>query len=92
MKCLKVELVRNMPKITNIWAFIATDKNGEDEGVVAKLFTDPLGSDAWMPLVGADEARVNSLKPLAQEIARLTRKNIVLVKFSVRKDVETITP
>jgi len=76
-----------MPKIKTIYAFISIDKDSEDEGVVAALM-----GGMWMPLVAADEDRVRSLKPIAQQIALATRKKIVLAKFSVREDIEEITP
>ena len=71
-----------MPKITTIWAFIAADKDPDDEGLVAGR----VGSQ-WMPLVGADMARVESLKPIARSIAKVTGKKITLAKFEVRTDV-----
>jgi len=46
----------------------------------------------WMPLVGADMDRVESLKPLAVGVARLTGKRIVLARFGVREDLEEIAP
>jgi len=76
-----------MPKIKTIFAFIALDREPEDEGVVAAL-----AGGIWMPLVAADEARIESLKSIARQIASATRKKIVLAKFSVREDIEEITP
>jgi len=76
-----------MPKINIIYAFISIDEGPEDEGIIGAKF-----GDAWMPLVGADMKRVDSLRPLAKEIARVTGKRIVLAKFTVREDVENIAP
>jgi hypothetical protein len=45
-----------------------------------------------MPLMGADMKRVESLKPIAQQIADKTRKSVQLVKFTCRTDLETINP
>lgn len=72
-----------MPKIETIYAFISTEEGPEDEGVVAVKV-----GDVWMPLVGADMKRVESLRPLAKEIAQTTGKRIVLAKFTVREDME----
>jgi len=69
-----------------MFAFIAKDKNG-DEGIPAWLDTK---SGSWFPLVGADWARVDSLKALAKELTKGTDTKITLVEFSVRKDLETI--
>lgn len=74
-----------MPKINELFAFISTDEGPEDEGIIASKM-----GDAWMPLVGADQKRVDSLRPIAKQIAQATGKRVVLVKFTHREDVETI--
>lgn len=74
-----------MPKIEVIYAFISIDEGPEDEGIVAARM-----GDAWMPLVGADEDRIESLKPLAIDIAQVTGKRIVLARFSNREDLEEV--
>jgi len=79
-------MVMNMPKIDVMYAFIAVDKEPNDEGVVAAFL-----NGAWMPLVGADMKRVESLKLLAQNIAKATGKKITLAKFQAREDVEVIS-
>lgn len=76
-----------MPKITEMWAYIIEDDGPDDEGVTA---FQPVGGDAWMPMVGADEARMKSLRPMAKRLATLHGKPIKLVRFSVREEVETI--
>lgn len=75
-----------MPRIEHIHAFIAEDRGPGDEGVTA--FKGPHG---WMPMVGADVARVESLRAIAREMAR-NGKRIRLVKFSVREEVEVFEP
>jgi hypothetical protein len=72
-------------KIEKMFAFIAIDEEG-NEGVTA--FQDKRG--VWLPLVGADWARVNSLKEIAQEIAKASGQKITLVEFSVRKEIEVL--
>ena len=74
-----------MPKIKTIYAFIATEKDPDDEGIVAQFM-----GGMWMPLVGADKDRVNSLKPIAERIAKITKKKITLVQFKNREDLEVI--
>ncbi len=69
-------------KITSIKAFIAEDEDGT-EGVCAHSI-----NGQWMPFVCADDARVESLKPIVKEIARTFNKKIKLIKFSVREDLE----
>lgn len=74
-----------MPKINEIYAFIAVGTDPSDEGIVAWKF-----GDSWVPLVGADMARIESLRPLAQNLARTVDKSIILTKFSLREDLEEI--
>ncbi|MBA7666661.1 hypothetical protein ES703_74742 [subsurface metagenome] len=71
-----------MPRIERIFAFIA-EENPQDEGVVAMK----IGPN-WMPLVGADMARIESLRPIAQDIAKATGKTIKLIVFETRKELE----
>lgn len=71
-------------KITEIFAFIATEADGR-EGVVAAM----LGG-MMVPLVGADQARVKSLLPLARQIAQATGRQVQLARFSVREDLEVL--
>lgn len=75
-----------MPKIEKMFAFITEDKPGS-EGVIATLI-----DNYWMPLVGADMKRVESLRDIAQATANRTGKEVTLLEFSVRKIIDTITP
>lgn len=73
-----------MPRIERIFAFIA-EENPQDEGIVAmKIGT------AWMPLVGADMARIESLRPLAEDIAKASGKTVKLIVFETRKELECL--
>lgn len=79
-----------MPKIEVMYAYIGHEKGDpEDEGVTAFLFSV---MSQWMPMVGADEERMRSLRSMAQKIANTSGQRIKLVKFSVRTDLETIEP
>jgi hypothetical protein len=72
-------------RIQEIWAFVGTDANDGDEGIAGAR----LGAE-WFPLVAADVDRLISLRPLAEAIAKTTRRDVKLVKFLRRVDVETI--
>ena len=74
-----------MPKIESIFAFIAVDREPDDEGIVAAYL-----NGSWMPLVGADPARVESLRPIAKQVAQTTGKKVTLARFKVREDLELI--
>lgn len=75
-----------MPLITELYAFIATEAPG-DEGVPAMSIGDKV-----YPLFGADVQRVDQLRMYAQAISNHTGTTITLAKFSVREELETITP
>lgn len=71
-----------MPKIEEMYAFIADDTQQGDEGVVGAKF-----GDQWLPFVGADMAMVEKLRPVAQKMQEASGKPIHLVKFTHREDL-----
>lgn len=76
-----------MPHIPALWAFLAVDADG-DEGMAG--FFVPATSMApagWMPMVAADEARLEALKERARGMAAGGTR-IRLVKFTAREEVE----
>lgn len=72
-------------KIDKLFCFIT----GDDEGEGVAGFKSTHG---WLPMVGADMARVDSLATLAQDIATRSNKTITLCEFSVRKEIKVIKP
>lgn len=75
-----------MPRIDEMYAFIA-DEGGGDEGITAFM-----GPHGWMPMVGADLARIESLKERARELAVASKRPIKLVRFKIREEIEVISP
>lgn len=71
--------------ITELFAFIATEEQGE--GLAAVQLRSMM-----MPLIGADPDRVASLRQMAQKVVDETGLPLTLARFSVREDLETITP
>lgn len=71
--------------ITELYAFIATEDMGE--GLAAVQLASMM-----MPLIGADAARVASLRQMAQKVVNETGLPLTLARFSVREDLETILP
>ena len=71
-------------RIEHLWAFLSVDEGGE--GVCAAPM-DGLGA---VPLIAADEARLKSIRPMAQQIAKLFGKPVRLAKFGSREDVEIV--
>jgi hypothetical protein len=69
--------------IDGLWAYLAVGEQDGGEGVVA-----------WnnMPLIAADRARLDSLRPYAEQVAKAAAKRVVLVRFDQRTDVEVLEP
>lgn len=74
-------------RITEMYAFVVVDNDGT-EGVPA--FRDVSGM--VLPMMGADTARAESLKPIAAAMARQLGKSMTLLRFTVREEVEVILP
>lgn len=72
-----------MPKIDRLFAFVAQNTGPDDEGIMAMLMPD----GTWMPLIGADFARLSSLWPMADEIRKQSGKPYRVLEFSVRRDI-----
>lgn len=71
-------------KIERLYAWIATDATGED-GIPA--FNGPGGP---MPLVGSDKARIESLRPVAEQLVALEGYPVRLVEFTGMVVLETL--
>jgi hypothetical protein len=71
-----------MPKITQMFAFIS-EEGPEDEGVMGMM-----RNGMWMPLVGADMKRVNTLIPIADQISALSGKPYKIIKFRIEEVIE----
>jgi len=71
-----------VPRIEEMYAFVAEDSGPDDEGVVAMSVRDVM-----LPLVGADMARVESLRPIARNISAETGKRIKLLHFTHREEL-----
>lgn len=80
-----------MPKIKEMYAFIVEDSGPDDEGVIGIQSMRGSSGCIWLPLVGADMARVESLKPMARGIGKQIGKKVTLVHFTNREDLEVIT-
>lgn len=76
-----------MPRIETMYAFIAEDTSPDDEGIIGMNT-----GTGWMPLVGADMERVESLKPIAQSISRQTGKRVKILQFETRREIGVIKP
>lgn len=71
--------------IQQMWAFVIQEEHGE--GIPAAFDS---GTGMWMPLVAADEDRVESLRPIAVAAGQAAGKAVKLVKFSNRTELEEV--
>jgi len=67
-------------KIEKMYAFVA--ENDEGEGVMAFK-----SGNTWLPMVGADFKRIDSLLPIAKELAKASGKEFKILQFDNRTDV-----
>lgn len=67
-------------KIERMYAFVA--KNEDGEGVMAFKI-----KDGWMPMVGADLKRVESLLPIAEDLSKASGVEFKILQFDNRTDV-----
>jgi hypothetical protein len=79
--------MNGLGRIQKIWAFLSVDPKTGDEGVMATTLSPEFGP---IPLIAADQRRLESLRPIAEDLARQTGIDVVLVEFSSRRDLELI--
>lgn len=76
-----------LPQIDKIWAVLSVDEGGE--GVVA---VPMLNGNGMLPLIAADEARLNDIVKMARAAGSVTGKKMRLVRFNHREVVGDIEP
>jgi len=74
-----------MSRIEEMYAFVAEDSGPDDEGIIGMSVGNVI-----LPLVGADMARVESLRPIARNISVQTGKKVKLLHFTHREDLGVI--
>lgn len=74
-----------LEKITEVYVFASVDIHGE--GIIGQNM-HVMGNNVFMPFVCADKNRMESLKPIAKEIAKETGKKIKLIKLTTREEIE----
>jgi hypothetical protein len=78
--------VGKMPLIKEVWIFLATDDDGDE--TMLMMYED----GARIPLIAADQRRIDSLMPEAESMAFEIGREVRLVKFSTREVVKSIKP
>lgn len=75
-------MAKGQLRVDELWAFLATDPTDNTEGIISVQT-----NQGHMPLVGADLARMESLRPLARDVGDRTGAQITLARFTVRTDL-----
>lgn len=70
-------------RIEEMYAFVVLDPADNTEGVIAA---------GGLPLVGADMEMVDKLRDTAQFLADMNKMEIMVLKFSVREQLDLIVP
>lgn len=73
-----------MKTIDSVWAAVAIDTAEQIEGLCAICI-----NGQWMPLIAADEARLDFVRREAKRLARESGKTIRLIRLSSREIIET---
>ncbi len=74
-----------MQKINKMYAWVSTDEDG-GEGIIAHMSS--VGE--WMPLVGADRARIEAHREFVVGVQQMIKRPISLIEFSDRKVIEVL--
>lgn len=77
---------KNYLVIEKLYAFVSVDPVDQNEGVIA--YRAPSG--IMMPMVGGDWERVESMRGIAERVARESGIEVKLIEFANRRVVETI--
>ena len=74
-----------MPLVTELYAFIAVEGDDpNDEGIMAFTGRDGI----IMPMIGADMARVEALKPIAKSAAAAAGCSYKILTFTLTGEVD----
>lgn len=76
-------------RIIELWAWITLDDGDGNEGIPAFLAADGV---TQMPLIGSKRAAIESLRPVAEQAAALSRNPVELRHFTVMTVEDSIPP
>lgn len=77
---------KNTIRIESLWAILSVDEIDGLEGVIA--VNGP--NNTMFPLIAADPERLESIKELARQNKKFTKKKMKLVRFTTRIDLEEL--
>ena len=74
-------------RIDEMWAWTTIDPADSTEGVLGLH-----SPDGWIPMVGADRNRMESLRTYVQALVDLQGFTATMVRFTQREEMERIEP
>jgi hypothetical protein len=77
-----------LPSIESVYLFVSVDAEDGNEGVVGA----PYGGQMCLPMIAADEKRLEQLMTLAQQLSTAFNMKIRLIKLSHREVIKEINP
>lgn len=78
-------------QIEKLYAWIADEGTG-GEGIIGALMPTGRGGVGWTPLIGADRARIESYRHIAEAAAKAAGKTVYLKVFGAGVVIEKIEP
>lgn len=81
---MKGPQINTLPRIDSVWMAVSVDDDGS-EGVCAVFH-----NGMWMPLLAADEARLEAIIEEAKLIAAAQGRLIRIIKLHSREEVRAI--
>jgi len=80
---------RHGDRVMELWTYLAIDSVDDCEGI-AGITAILDGQRTVMPMIAADKARIASLRPVAQEMARREKVKLRLVRFVRAETTEEV--
>lgn len=75
---------RTGQKIETLYAWVATEEDGGEGLMAARI------GDVWLPMIGADRARIDVLRPTVEKIVAETGRPARLIQFLTMTTLDTI--
>ena len=84
--------MKGQQRIEEMFAFVVLDDDGTEGVPAVTVNMGPYEGDMSFPLLGADMARIESLRPHAVRLSKQMGKKVTLCKFTNREEMEVFEP
>lgn len=75
-------------RVLSISAFVSIDQASDEEGIVGAAIGP---GNSWLPLIAADEDRLQQLMPVVKDIVTQTGITVKLIRFTHREEIMELT-